>query len=144
MPELPEVQTVVDNLKALDITGGTITRASVYWPRTIAGMRPTAFQKQIKGLTIAGISRRGRDWMPPSMMVRAPAAERPVPQVLATPGLEIDSNELAAALPRRNPTRVKQVLWFLVFCSWVKVVKPICYNAPKRWDSYDSFDGRLV
>ena len=60
MPELPEVQTVVDNLNALGISGHTITKASVHWPKTIAPMTPTRFRKQIKGLTINGFSRRGK------------------------------------------------------------------------------------
>lgn len=60
MPELPEVQTVVDNLNAIGIAGSTITRASVYWPKTVAGMAPARFRKQIKGLAIREVSRRGK------------------------------------------------------------------------------------
>ena len=37
MPELPEVQTIVDALTREGLPGSTITRASVHWPRTIAG-----------------------------------------------------------------------------------------------------------
>ena len=60
MPELPEVQTVVNNLNALGIAGSTITRASVHWPKTIAAMTPARFRKQIKGLSIKEFSRRGK------------------------------------------------------------------------------------
>ena len=60
MPELPEVQTVVDNLNALGIGGYPITKASVHWPKTIAAMTPARFRKQIKGLRIQGFSRRGK------------------------------------------------------------------------------------
>ena len=60
MPELPEVQTVVDNLNALDLSGSTITKARVHWPKTIAAMTPARFRKQIKGLSIKGFSRRGK------------------------------------------------------------------------------------
>lgn len=60
MPELPEVQTVVDNLNSIGIAGSAITRASVYWPKTVAGMAPAKFRKQIKGLTIREFSRRGK------------------------------------------------------------------------------------
>ena len=60
MPELPEVQTVVDNLNALGIAGSTITKASVRWPKTIAAMTPAHFRKQIKGLVIKGFARRGK------------------------------------------------------------------------------------
>ncbi len=60
MPELPEVQTVVDNLKALNIIGSTITGAKVYWPKTIAEISPTHFCTQIKGRTIGRVRRRGK------------------------------------------------------------------------------------
>jgi formamidopyrimidine-DNA glycosylase len=60
MPELPEVQTVVDNLNKLKLVGSGITGARVYWPRTIAEMTPVAFCKRIKGHTIQQITRRGK------------------------------------------------------------------------------------
>ena len=60
VPELPEVQTVVDNLNALDIAGHTIRGARVYWPRTIAGMAPGTFCRHIEGLTIEAFTRRGK------------------------------------------------------------------------------------
>ena len=60
MPELPEVQTVVDNLNALGIGGSAITKAGVHWPKTIAAMTPNRFCKEIKGLSIKGFSRRGK------------------------------------------------------------------------------------
>ena len=60
MPELPEVQTVVDNLNALGIVGSTIIRASVHWPKTITGMTPAKFRQHIKGLSIREFSRRGK------------------------------------------------------------------------------------
>ena len=60
MPELPEVQTVVENLNALGITGRSILGARVYWPRTVAGMSPKTFCATIKGLTIEAVTRRGK------------------------------------------------------------------------------------
>ena len=60
MPELPEVQTVVDNLNGLKIVGCRIAAARVYWPRTIAEMTPVVFCKRIKGHTIQQITRRGK------------------------------------------------------------------------------------
>jgi formamidopyrimidine-DNA glycosylase len=60
LPELPEVQTVVDNLKALKIIGCRFTDADVYWPKTIAGSTPEAFVSTIKGCTVRGITRRGK------------------------------------------------------------------------------------
>jgi len=36
MPELPEVQTIVNDLNTADLTGITISAARVFWPRTIA------------------------------------------------------------------------------------------------------------
>jgi formamidopyrimidine-DNA glycosylase len=60
MPELPEVQTVVDSLNRLRLAGCCITAAGVYWPRTIADMTPAAFCKKIKGHRIRRITRRGK------------------------------------------------------------------------------------
>ncbi len=60
MPELPEVQTVVDDLIGAGIVGCTITRATVRWPRTID--RPTAemFCRRIRGRKILSIHRRAK------------------------------------------------------------------------------------
>lgn len=60
MPELPEVQTVVNNLNQHDIVGRTITDAQVNWPRTIADERPNRFRNMITGCTIHRITRRGK------------------------------------------------------------------------------------
>jgi len=60
MPELPEVQTVVDDLKAAGFEGAVVTRADIFWPKTICGLSAAAFQRKIKGLTIDAIRRRGK------------------------------------------------------------------------------------
>ena len=60
MPELPEVQTVVDNLSKLKIVGCRISGAKVFWPRTVVDMTPAAFCKKIKGCIIQHFSRRGK------------------------------------------------------------------------------------
>lgn len=60
MPELPEVQTVINDLISADLTGVTILSAKVYWPRTIAHLTPAVFCKQIKGSKIVNIYRRGK------------------------------------------------------------------------------------
>jgi len=60
MPELPEVQTIVDDLNAGLLVGKRIKRASVFWPRTIHAMAPPAFCRKIKGKRISSIGRRGK------------------------------------------------------------------------------------
>ena len=60
MPELPEVQTVVDSLNQQKIAGRTIIAARVNWPKTIAGMSPARFSKKIAGCTIRQVTRRGK------------------------------------------------------------------------------------
>lgn len=60
MPELPEVQTIVDDLNALGIVGCLITSARVFWPRTIALMQPDVFMKSVCGQTITAIDRRAK------------------------------------------------------------------------------------
>ena len=60
MPELPEVQTIVNDLKAADVAGKTIMAAKVFWSRTIAEPSASAFCRRIKGKKIAAIRRRGK------------------------------------------------------------------------------------
>ena len=60
MPELPEVQTVVNNLNELNIIGNRFTGAKVYWPKTIVKSTPKRFIGTIKGCTIRQITRRGK------------------------------------------------------------------------------------
>lgn len=60
MPELPEVQCVVDALRRKNIPGNRISGAAVYWPKSIANRTPEDFCKKIKGRTIRQITRRGK------------------------------------------------------------------------------------
>lgn len=59
MPELPEVETTVRDLRP-HLIGRTIQRAAVTWDRTVAHPTPSAFKKEIVGYTIQGITRRGK------------------------------------------------------------------------------------
>ena len=59
MPELPEVQTTIDNLIASGIIGEQIVGAEVGWPRTVGGDSP-AFAAAIRGRRIAALTRRGK------------------------------------------------------------------------------------
>ena len=59
MPELPEVETVVRDLRRL-IPGATIIDASTHWARTVRGMAPDAFAAAVAGRRIEGVSRRGK------------------------------------------------------------------------------------
>lgn len=58
MPELPEVQTIVDDLISAGVQGTVITSAKVYWPRSIA--TPQDFTRRIRGQRINRIWRRGK------------------------------------------------------------------------------------
>lgn len=60
MPELPEVQTVVNDLIAAKLVGETIVDSQVYWPKTIATPSVTQFTRHIKGAVIEQISRRAK------------------------------------------------------------------------------------
>jgi formamidopyrimidine-DNA glycosylase len=59
MPELPEVETVVRDLRR-HVVGRTIAAASVYWPRTIASPGAREFTRQIRGLAVLKLTRRGK------------------------------------------------------------------------------------
>jgi formamidopyrimidine-DNA glycosylase len=60
MPELPEVQTIVNELIAADLIGAPISEAKVYWPRTIAEPSAKLFCKQIRNQHFTAIRRRGK------------------------------------------------------------------------------------
>jgi formamidopyrimidine-DNA glycosylase len=60
MPELPEVQTIVDDLNAAELIGIPISAVRVFWPRTIAEPSAKLFCQQIKGQKFSAIGRRGK------------------------------------------------------------------------------------
>jgi formamidopyrimidine-DNA glycosylase len=64
MPELPEVETIMRNLRqgnhAPPLPGSRIARATIRWPRHIAEPSPASFRRRIRGRTIENLSRRGK------------------------------------------------------------------------------------
>jgi formamidopyrimidine-DNA glycosylase len=60
MPELPEVQTLVNDLIVAGLVGRRIIRARVYWPRTIATSSVDEFCSQITNCAITHIERRAK------------------------------------------------------------------------------------
>jgi formamidopyrimidine-DNA glycosylase len=60
MPELPEVQTVCNDLIKAKVIGNKIISVVVKWPRIIQGMKPDEFTKQITQRKIIGVERRGK------------------------------------------------------------------------------------
>jgi formamidopyrimidine-DNA glycosylase len=58
MPELPEVETVVRQLRR-QIVGKTIASVRLSWPRSVEGSK-SEFRRRVQGMRIAGISRRGK------------------------------------------------------------------------------------
>jgi len=59
MPELPEVETIVRNLRPA-LVGKTILSASLLWERTLAAPAPAEFKKTIRKQQIQEISRRAK------------------------------------------------------------------------------------
>jgi formamidopyrimidine-DNA glycosylase len=59
MPELPEVETTVNDLKP-QVVGGKIVAAEILKSGTVAEPSPAAFAKGLKGSTITDLSRRGK------------------------------------------------------------------------------------
>jgi formamidopyrimidine-DNA glycosylase len=59
MPELPEVETTVRDLR-MQLVGRSIVRARVNWERSIAVPSAREFIHQIQGYAITGITRRGK------------------------------------------------------------------------------------
>jgi formamidopyrimidine-DNA glycosylase len=60
VPELPEVQTIVDVLNASGLPGCRIREVSVFWPKTIATSSPESFCSQLAGRTISAVRRRAK------------------------------------------------------------------------------------
>ncbi len=60
MPELPEVETVVRDLRAHGLEGRRIDGVLVGWPRTLAGATPSTFSRELSGAVIRRITRRGK------------------------------------------------------------------------------------
>jgi formamidopyrimidine-DNA glycosylase len=59
MPELPEVETIVQELRA-NLIGAQITAVNVFWPRTIAIPEVKIFTQMLLKQTIQNIERRGK------------------------------------------------------------------------------------
>ncbi len=60
MPELPEVQTIVNDLNAAELIGVPISGAKVFWAHTIAEPSSELFCKRMKGRKLTAIRRRGK------------------------------------------------------------------------------------
>ena len=59
MPELPEVETIINRLRA-DLIGRKIESADLLWDGTLASPEPALFKKNIVGQSISTVRRRGK------------------------------------------------------------------------------------
>jgi formamidopyrimidine-DNA glycosylase len=60
MPELPEVQTILEDLKQAGLIGRRIHKVEVYWPRTIGQPSSTLFCHLLHNKQILELDRRGK------------------------------------------------------------------------------------
>lgn len=60
MPELPEVETIVREMREKNLCGLKIEKAEVFWPKTIATPALATFIKEIENQVIVNIARRGK------------------------------------------------------------------------------------
>ncbi len=60
MPELPEVQTVVNDLNR-KVLGRKLVRVWFDWPRSIKGTTPNRFRREVRNLKIESITRRAKN-----------------------------------------------------------------------------------
>lgn len=60
MPELPEVHTILEELRQAGVSGKTIKSAHVFWPKTVAIPSVEKFLNIVKKKTILNLSRRGK------------------------------------------------------------------------------------
>ena len=59
MPELPEVETIVNDLRP-ELAGRCFTGVSISWPRMVLHPSASEFQRRLIGQTIKEIARRGK------------------------------------------------------------------------------------
>ena len=60
MPELPEVQTIVNDLIAAGLVGRRFSSVTIRWPGVFHGMRAGTFRRRVMGRRIAAIARRAK------------------------------------------------------------------------------------
>ncbi len=60
MPELPEVETVVRDLRAHGLENSVIRDVQVRWARTVSGCSPARLASRLRGRKIDSLSRRGK------------------------------------------------------------------------------------
>jgi len=60
MPELPEVQTVVDDLRSAGVEGDTIHSVAINWENTVSPLSAAQFVSEVGGRRIELIRRRGK------------------------------------------------------------------------------------
>jgi formamidopyrimidine-DNA glycosylase len=60
MPELPEVQTVVNDLIRQKIIGKKIVKATLFWPKSIQDLTEIEFYQAISSLEIKKVERQGK------------------------------------------------------------------------------------
>jgi formamidopyrimidine-DNA glycosylase len=61
MPELPEVETVAQGLRA-SLVGCTITEVKVLWARSVVPPDPATFARRLTGQAVTDVGRRGK-WL---------------------------------------------------------------------------------
>lgn len=60
MPELPEVETIIRDLRMAGLEGLRIERARVLWERSLGGMSTRTFCRRVRGRTLSQVHRRGK------------------------------------------------------------------------------------
>ena len=60
MPELPEVETIVRQLRARGVEGRKILAVKVGWPRTVEPLSAARFSREIRGCAVERITRTGK------------------------------------------------------------------------------------
>jgi len=72
VPELPEVETIVRQIRPL-VTGRVIQRVTALWPGCIAGTSPDSFRRRVVGARIRAVRRRAKYFVLDLERARRPA-----------------------------------------------------------------------
>ncbi|HNZ37515.1 MAG TPA: DNA-formamidopyrimidine glycosylase family protein, partial [Candidatus Marinimicrobia bacterium] len=60
MPELPEVQTIINDLIAANLVGQKVLEVEIHWQKIIAEPSAEKFTTEIQNREITKITRRGK------------------------------------------------------------------------------------
>lgn len=133
MPELPEVETIVRDLRP-QVTGRTITHAALSHDDVLRGVTASGLVRGLTGATIGGVSRRAKH----AVFELGPAAARFVVQPGMTGSLLVHDRPLTADERRYAVLRATLDDGRLLVYRDVRRIGTLLLLDPAGWAAYDA------